>query len=110
MRARIELVVQVARAVAHAHARLVVHRDLKPSNILVDAAGQAHLLDFGIAALVDAQIGDELPALMPAPAPAPALAPAPAAPLTQSAGRALTPDYASPEQIRGDAIGTASDV
>ena len=122
LRERIELVVQVARAVAHAHARLVVHRDLKPSNILVDAAGQAHLLDFGIAALVDAQIGDVLPAATLAPALATALAPAlatalttalppaPAVPLTQSAGRALTPDYASPEQIRGDAIGTASDV
>ena len=110
LRARIELVVQVARAVAHAHARLVVHRDLKPSNILVDAAGQAHLLDFGIAALVDAQLGDVLPAATLATAPASVPAPAPAALLTQSAGRALTPDYASPEQIRGDAIGTASDV
>lgn len=94
LRARIELIVQVARAVAHAHARLVVHRDLKPSNILVDAAGQAHLLDFGIAALVEAHQGDDVPSAAPAP----------------SAGRALTPDYASPEQIRGDAIGTASDV
>ena len=105
LRARIELVVQVARAVAHAHARLVVHRDLKPSNILVDAAGQAHLLDFGIAALVDAQQGDDPPALTGVPVDDPK-----AAPLTQFAGRALTPDYASPEQIRGDAIGTASDV
>ena len=105
LRARIELVVQVARAVAHAHARLVVHRDLKPSNILVDAAGQAHLLDFGIAALVDAQQGDDPQALTGAPIDDPK-----AAPLTQFAGRALTPDYASPEQIRGDAIGTASDV
>ena len=111
LRARIELIVQVARAVAHAHARLVVHRDLKPSNILVDAAGQAHLLDFGIAALVDAQQGDAVPAASRAPAPAPtALGKVPAAAPTQSAGRALTPDYASPEQIRGDAIGTASDV
>ena len=94
LRARVELVVQVARAVAHAHARLVVHRDLKPSNILVDAQGQAHLLDFGIAKLVDPLPGDD-----------------PAQPqLTQAAGRALTPDYASPEQIRGDAIGTASDI
>ncbi len=105
VRARIGLVVQVARAVAHAHGQLVVHRDLKPSNILVDAAGQTHLLDFGIAALVDAQQGDDLQLLTHAPVGDPK-----AAPLTQSAGRALTPDYASPEQIRGDAIGTASDV
>ncbi len=109
LRARIGLIVQVARAVAHAHARLVVHRDLKPSNILVDASGQAHLLDFGIAALVDAQQGDGVPASRPATRPAPPSAPIGHAP-TQSAGRALTPDYASPEQIRGDAIGTASDV
>jgi len=95
VRARIELIVQVARAVAHAHARLVVHRDLKPSNILVDAAGQAHLLDFGIAKLVDPHLDEA----------------AGAAQLTQvGGGRALTPDYASPEQIRGDSIGTASDV
>jgi eukaryotic-like serine/threonine-protein kinase len=95
VRARVELILQVARAVAHAHARLVVHRDLKPSNILVDAAGQAHLLDFGIAKLVDPQPGDA----------------AEESQLTQAAGgRALTPDYASPEQIRGETIGTASDV
>lgn len=94
VRERVELIVQVARAVAHAHARLVVHRDLKPSNILVDARGQAHLLDFGIAKLVDPQIGDD----------------AQASQLTQATGRALTPDYASPEQIRGDVIGTASDI
>ena len=94
VRARVALIVQVARAVAHAHARLVVHRDLKPSNILVDAQGQAHLLDFGIAKLIDPLPGDE-----------PGHAQA-----TQAAGRALTPDYASPEQIRGDAIGTASDI
>ncbi|MCE9657396.1 MAG: serine/threonine-protein kinase [Burkholderiales bacterium] len=91
-RARVKLIVEVARAVAHAHARLVVHRDLKPSNILVDAEGHAHLLDFGIARLIDPQAteGDTS--------------------MTQAPGRALTPDYASPEQIRGDAIGTASDV
>ena len=90
VRARVELAVQVARAVAYAHAQLVVHRDLKPSNILVDAAGQTHLLDFGIAKLVD-PVAD-------------------ASQATQEVGRALTPDYASPEQIRGDAIGTASDI
>ena len=94
VRARVELAVQVVRAVAYAHAQLVVHRDLKPSNILVDAAGQTHLLDFGIAKLVDPLPGDGV-----------------ATPdATQAAGRALTPDYASPEQIRGDAIGTASDI
>jgi eukaryotic-like serine/threonine-protein kinase len=95
VRARVELIVQVARAVAHAHARLVVHRDLKPSNILVDAASQAHLLDFGIAKLIDPLHGDDA---------------AQATQATQVQGRALTPDYASPEQIRGDAIGTASDI
>jgi serine/threonine protein kinase len=94
VRARVELMVQVARAVAHAHARLIVHRDLKPTNILVDAEGQAHLLDFGIAKLIDPQLADA----------------ADEAQRTQAFGRALTPDYASPEQIRGDPIGTASDV
>ena len=93
-RARVALGVEVARAVAHAHARLVVHRDLKPSNILVDAAGHAHLLDFGIARLVDPRLADG----------------GVDATLTQASGRALTPDYASPEQIRGDPIGTASDI
>ena len=88
------LVAQVARAVAHAHAHLVVHRDLKPSNILVDAQGQVHLLDFGIARLIDPQagIGPDAP------------------PLTQAFGAALTPDYASPEQLRGEVLGTGSDI
>ena len=95
VRARVELSVQVARAVAYAHAHLVVHRDLKPSNILIDAQGQAHLLDFGIAKLVDPQFGDATDE---------------GSQLTLATGRALTPDYASPEQIRGDAIGTASDI
>ncbi len=94
VRARVELMVQVARAVAYAHAQLVVHRDIKPSNILVDAAGQVRLLDFGIAKIIDPLLDDE----------------SPGSPLTQMHGRALTPDYASPEQIRGDAMGTSSDV
>jgi serine/threonine protein kinase len=94
VRARVQLAVQVARAVAHAHARLVVHRDLKPSNILVDAAGQAHLLDFGIAKLVDPSVVDGFDQAL----------------ATHAVGRPLTPDYASPEQIRGDPIGTASDI
>ncbi|MEO8525984.1 MAG: serine/threonine-protein kinase [Caldimonas sp.] len=92
LRARLDLVLQVAAAVGHAHTRLVVHRDLKPSNILVTADGEVRLLDFGIAKLVQHEDGGE------------------ATELTRIAGRALTPDYASPEQIRGEPIGTASDV
>ena len=88
---RLHLLLQVARAVAHAHARLVVHRDLKPANILVSNEGQVRLLDFGIAKLMEGELTQETQ-------------------LTQIAGRALTLDYASPEQIRGEPIGTASDV
>jgi tetratricopeptide (TPR) repeat protein len=82
------LIVQVARAVAHAHARLVVHRDLKPGNILVTADGSVRLLDFGVAKLLEQQAGEQ----------------------TQFAARAFTPDYAAPEQISGAPIGTAADV
>ncbi|MEO7056021.1 MAG: serine/threonine-protein kinase [Caldimonas sp.] len=88
---RLALILQVARAVAHAHARLVVHRDLKPANILVTAEGQVRLLDFGIAKLMEGELTRETA-------------------LTMQSGRALTLDYASPEQIRGEPIGTASDV
>ena len=89
--ARLRLFVQAARAVAQAHAQLVVHRDIKPSNLLVDTAGQVKLLDFGIAKLLDD--GGEL-----------------ARDLTQQGTRVMTPDYASPEQIAGLAVGTGSDV
>jgi serine/threonine-protein kinase len=88
--ARLRLFVQVARAVAHAHAQLVVHRDLKPANILVTEAGEVKLLDFGIAKLLEDGRAQETE-------------------LTQLAGRALTPDYAAPEQILGQPIGTAAD-
>jgi tetratricopeptide (TPR) repeat protein len=90
---RLRLFVQVANAVAFAHARLVVHRDLKPSNILVDAAGNAHIVDFGIAKLLDAEPESSAPSH-----------------LTQMHGRVFTPDYASPEQIRGWLVTVASDV
>jgi eukaryotic-like serine/threonine-protein kinase len=89
--ARLRLFVQAARAVAHAHAQLVVHRDIKPSNLLVDAHAQVKLLDFGIAKLLDDGSSDPHQ-------------------LTQQGVRVLTPDYASPEQIAGLLVGTRSDV
>lgn len=91
VRTRVALIAQIARAVAYAHSRLIVHRDLKPSNILVDAPGQVHLLDFGIAKLIE-----EGSAANKA--------------LTQVGARVLTPEYASPEQITGSPITTESDV
>jgi serine/threonine-protein kinase len=90
--ARLELFTRVCTAVAHAHANLVVHRDIKPGNILVTGAGEVKLLDFGIAKLLDAE------------------SPAATSELTRLMGRALTPDYAAPEQIRGEGVTTATDV
>ncbi|MEI6667486.1 MAG: serine/threonine-protein kinase [Acidobacteriota bacterium] len=91
LRQRLTLFLQVIKAVAYAHGRLVVHRDLKPSNVLVTQDGQAHLLDFGIAKLLqDVAQAD--------------------ANLTREQGLVLTPHYASPEQIAGEPITVASDV
>jgi len=90
IRQRLGLFLQVADAVAHAHANLVVHRDLKPSNILVGADGRAKLLDFGISKLM----GDREPS----------------AEATATRGGALTPEYAAPEQVSGGAITTATDL
>ncbi|HJV72280.1 serine/threonine-protein kinase [Ideonella sp.] len=90
-RERVALFLQVLDAVQYAHARLVVHRDIKPSNILVTPAGQAMLLDFGIAKLLDDGSAAETE-------------------LTRQAGRMLTPEYASPEQLTGQVLTTASDV
>jgi eukaryotic-like serine/threonine-protein kinase len=86
---RLRLFCMVGKAVEHAHRNLVVHRDLKPGNILVSETGEVKLLDFGIAKLLEPGAGD-------------------AATLTRM--RAMTPEYASPEQIRGAPITTASDV
>jgi eukaryotic-like serine/threonine-protein kinase len=91
LRQRLDLFLQVARAVAYAHTRLVLHRDLKPSNILVTHDGQVRLLDFGVAKLLQDGAANETE-------------------LTQAGGRALTPDYASPEQIGGQSLTTASDI
>jgi eukaryotic-like serine/threonine-protein kinase len=91
VRQRLRLFLQVAEAVAHAHARLIVHRDLKPSNILVTPEGEVRLLDFGVAKLLEED-------------------PATATSLTQLMGRAVTPDYASPEQVSGKPVTVATDV
>ncbi len=86
---RLALFLKVCSAVQYAHRNLVVHRDLKPSNILVTHEGEPKLLDFGIAKLLsrDAEAG-----------------------LTEAGVRMLTPEYASPEQLRGEPVSTASDV
>jgi serine/threonine protein kinase len=91
LNAALRTFLKVCSAVGYAHRNLVVHRDLKPGNIIVTADGEPKLLDFGLAKLVGEDLretGDR----------------------TQTAFRAFTPAYASPEQLRGDTITTASDV
>ena len=92
MPARMNLVLDVLAAVGHAHTNLIVHRDIKPSNILVTKDGTVKLLDFGIAKLLN----DDLQP--------------PGGMLTMDATRALTPEFAAPEQVSGDPITTATDV
>jgi serine/threonine protein kinase len=87
VRERLMLFLRVCEGVSHAHQRLIIHRDLKPSNILVDASGQPKVLDFGIARILD-DTGDA----------------------TQTVERLLTPNYASPEQLRGTSQTTATDI
>ncbi|MGH8091589.1 MAG: serine/threonine-protein kinase, partial [Rudaea sp.] len=86
VRARVALFDQVCAAVAHAHSQLIVHRDLKPSNVLVAGDGTVKLLDFGIARVLDAS-DEQTPAT-----------------------RVFTPEYASPEQLRGERATTATDI
>jgi tetratricopeptide (TPR) repeat protein len=83
---RLRLLLQVCAAIAHAHQRLVIHRDIKPENVLVTAGGTVKVVDFGIARPIDAA----------------------GTAITRS--RAATPAYASPEQVRGEPLTTASDV
>ncbi|MGH9752026.1 MAG: tetratricopeptide repeat protein, partial [Blastocatellia bacterium] len=88
---KLKLFRKVCSAVQHAHQKLVIHRDLKPSNILIAEDGEPKLLDFGIAKMLSPELGQ-------------------AHTRTETALRLMTPEYASPEQARGEAAATTTDV
>ncbi len=90
LNARLKLFNKVCKAVAHAHRNLIIHRDLKPSNILVSRKGEPKLLDFGISKLLDSEKSNDQTALT-------------------NLG-AMTPEYASPEQLKGENVTTATDI
>jgi eukaryotic-like serine/threonine-protein kinase len=92
VRERLQLFLDVAEATQYAHRSLVVHRDLKPSNILVTADGDVKLLDFGLAKLLQADVSGAT------------------TPQTRVGHRLMTPEYAAPEQLRGEPITTLTDV
>lgn len=92
IRARVRLFLEVCSAVQYAHTQLIVHRDLKPGNVLVDETGTVRLLDFGVAGLL---LGDGDDASQPS---------------TIGVHAGLTPEYAAPEQLAGEAVGVSADV
>ena len=91
IRQRLELILQLSQALDYAHSKLVLHRDIKPSNIIVDQSGRLKLLDFGLGRAREPDADSDQT-------------------ITQVAWRWLTPDYASPEQVRGEPITLASEI